>query len=243
MMKLHILAFGAHPDDVELACSGTLMKSIDEGKKVGIIDMTRGELGTRGTADTRTIESAEAAKVMGVHVRENLDFKDGFFEHNEEHLNKVIAIIRKYQPEIILCNAPYDRHPDHGRASKLIADAAFLSGLRKIETFINGELQAAWKPSYVLNYLQDQYIQPTFVIDVSAYKERKIAAIQCYKTQFFNPSHDEPQTYISSPIFMEALLGKETSFGKQIGVAYAEGFISQKLLGVHSLNNLVSNPT
>ena len=243
-MKLDILAFGAHPDDIELACAGTLMKSIDEGKKVGIVDITRGELGTRGDAVTRTLESAAAAKVMGVYIRENLDLKDGFFENNEETLKKVIAVIRKYQPTIILCNAPYDRHPDHGRAAKLMADAAFLSGLRKIETYIDGVLQEAWRPSYVFNYLQDQYIQPSFLVDVTGYQDRKIEAIKCYKTQFFNPNHNhEPQTYISSPVFLDALKGKGLNFGKQIGVEYAEGFVTQKLLGIHSLDAIVKNPT
>ena len=242
-MKLDILAFGAHPDDVELACAGTLMKSIAEGKKAGIIDLTRGELGTRGDADTRTIESTAAAKIMGVQLRENLDLKDAFFENNEETIKKVITVIRKYQPTIVLCNAPYDRHPDHGNAAKLIADATFLSGLRKIKTFSEGIEQEVWKPSYVFNYLQDQYIHPTFVIDVSGYHEIKIEAILCYKSQFFNPENDEPQTYISSSIFLEALKGKETNFGKQIGVAYAEGFISQKLLAINNFDAIISNPT
>ena len=242
-MKLDILAFGAHPDDVELACAGTLMKSIDEGKKVGIIDLTRGELGTRGSAAIRTAESTAAAKVMGVHLRENLDLKDAFFLHDEESIKMIITVIRKYQPTIVLCNAPVDRHPDHGKSAKLIADAAFLSGLRKVETTIGDEPQEAWRPSYVLNYLQDQYLQPTFVVDVSGYQDRKVEAIMCYKSQFFNPDANEPQTYISSSIFLDALKGKETSFGKQVGVAYAEGFISQKIMAIETLDSLVTNPT
>ena len=242
-MKLDIRAFGAHPDDVELACAGTLMKSIDEGKIVGIIDLTRGELGTRGDADTRTAESTAAAKVMGIHLRENLNLKDAFFMHDEETLQKIVTVIRKYKPVIVLCNAPQDRHPDHGKSAKLIADAAFLSGLRKIETFEDGIQQEAWKPSYVFNYLQDQYIHPTFLVDVSGYQDRKIEAILCYKSQFFNPENSEPQTYISSPVFLEALKGKEAGFGKQVGVDYAEGFISQKLLAINSLDAIVANPT
>ena len=243
-MKLDILAFGAHPDDIELACAGTLMKSIDEGKKVGIIDLTRGELGTRGDADTRTAEAAAAAKVMGVHLRENLNLKDAFFMNDEDTLKKIVTVIRKYKPVIVLCNAPQDRHPDHGKSAKLIADAAFLSGLRKIETFDGSIQQEAWKPSYVFNYLQDQYLQPTFLVDVSCYQDRKIEAILCYKSQFFNPENSgEPQTYISSPIFLEALKGKEAGFGKQVGVGYAEGFISQKLLAISSLETIVANPT
>ena len=173
-MKLDILAFGVHPDDVELGCAGTLMAAIDQGKKVGIVDLTRGELGTRGTPTTRTQEAAAAAKIMGVDIRENLDMADGFFANDEAHQRKIIALIRKYQPDIILANAPEDRHPDHGRSAKLVSDAAFLSGLRKIETIHEGVTQNAWRPAYTFHYIQDRFIQPSFVIDITAYMERKM---------------------------------------------------------------------
>src|SRR3982751_375598 len=178
-MKVDILAFGVHPDDVELGCSGTLIASIAQGKKVAVVDLTRGELGTRGNAETRKTEAANAAKVMGVAARENLNMADGFFQNDEENIKKVITIIRKYQPEIVLCNAPEDRHPDHGRSSKLVSDAAFFSGLRKIETEIDGEGQEAWRPKYVFHYIQDRYLKPDFVFDISAVLQQKMKAIYC----------------------------------------------------------------
>lgn len=242
-MKLDILAFGVHPDDVELGCSGTLMASIQQGKKVGLIDLTRGELGTRGTADTRNAESEAAAKVMGIHVRENLEMADGFFEHNKENVLKIITAIRKYAPGIILCNAPEDRHPDHGRSSKLVTDAAFLSGLRKIETTFNGKQQEACRPTYVFHYIQDRYIEPHFVFDISAFHERKMKAIQCYATQFYNPDLAEPNTYISSPEFLESVAARDTILGKRIGVKYAEGFITEKLLGVSGFDAFIQHST
>jgi bacillithiol biosynthesis deacetylase BshB1 len=243
VLKLDILAFGVHPDDVELGCSGTLLSAIAEGKKVGIIDLTQGELGTRGTAETRKTEAANAAKVLGIDVRENLEMADGFFQNDEEHQRKVISIIRKYKPEIVLANAPEDRHPDHGRSAKLVSDAAFLSGLRKIETKVEGESQEAWRPKYVFHYIQDRFLQPSFVVDISAYHDKKIESVLCYQTQFFNPDLKEPQTYISSPEFLDTVKARAMMLGKRIGVKFAEGFISEKVLGIRSFDAFVQQST
>ncbi len=242
-MKLDILAFGVHPDDVELGCSGTIINAIAEGKKVGIIDLTQGELGTRGTIETRYAEATAAAKVMGVSARENLKMDDGFFKHDKKNIREVIRSIRKYQPEIILCNAPEDRHPDHGRSAKLVAEAAFLSGLRKIETKEDGKMQAAWRPTYVFHYIQDRFLQPSFVIDITESFEKKMEAILCYKTQFNSPGTDEPQTYISSPQFMETVKARALMLGKRIGVQYAEGFLSEKVIGLKSFDAFIQNVT
>ena len=242
-MKLHVLAFGVHPDDVELSCAGTLLVEKSQGKRTGIIDLTRGELGTRGTAETRDKEAADSAKILGVDVRENLGMKDGFFENNEAHQRKVITVIRKYKPEIVICNAPEDRHPDHGRSASLVADAAFLSGLRKIETEINGEIQDAWRPKYVLHYIQDRYLKPDIVIDITSSFEKKMDAVKAFKTQFHNPELDEPQTYISSPAFLNSIIYRSQMFGKLIGVDYAEGFISSKTIGISSLDALIQRDT
>ncbi len=242
-MKLDILAFGVHPDDVELGCSGTLLAAMAEGKKAGIIDLTRGELGTRGTIETRKEEARKAAAILGVQVRENLGMADGFFQNDETNQRKVIAAIRKYRPEIILANAFEDRHPDHGRSAKLVADAAFLSGLRKIETMDNGQLQDIWKPSYVFHYIQDRFIQPSFVVDISAYMDQKMESVLAYSTQFFNPDLNEPQTYISSSQFLETVKARALMMGKRIGVAYAEGFYTEKTVGVKSFDAFIQNPT
>lgn len=242
-VKLDVLAIGVHPDDVELGCSGTLLVAISEGKKVGIVDLTRGELGTRGSAEIRKTEAANAAKVLGVHVRENIGLADGFFLNDEVHQRKVIMIIRKYQPEIILCNAPEDRHPDHGRSSKLVSDASFLSGLRKIETEFDGVNQEAWRPKYVFHYLQDRFLQPHFVVDVSNHMDKKIESILSYTTQFYNPDLDEPQTYISSPDFMESVKARAMMLGKRIGVKYAEGYVSDKMIGVKSMDAFIQQNT
>jgi bacillithiol biosynthesis deacetylase BshB1 len=242
-MKLDILAFGVHPDDVELGCAGTLLAAIAEGKKTGIIDLTRGELGTRGTAETRMIEAANAAAIMGITVRENLGMADGFFQNDETNLRKVITSIRKYQPDIILANAPEDRHPDHGRSAKLVADAAFLSGLRKIETHDNGTIQPIWKPSYVFHYIQDRFIQPSFVIDITAYMDKKIEAVLAYTTQFYNPDLNEPQTYISSPQFLEMVKSRALMLGKRIGVGYAEGYITEKIIGLKNFDSIIQQTT
>lgn len=244
-MKLDILAFGVHPDDVELGCSGTLMAAIADGKKVGIIDLTRGELGTRGTADTRKAEAARAAEIMGVSIRENLEMADGFFQNDETNQRKVITAIRKYQPDIILANAPEDRHPDHGRSAKLVADAAFLAGLRKIETVVNDISQPIWRASYVFHYIQDRFIQPSFVIDITDYMDRKIESVLAYSTQFFHPDsqNQEPQTYISSPKFLETVKARALMLGKRIGVGYAEGYITEKIIGLKGFDAIIKEKT
>jgi len=243
-MKLGLLAFGVHPDDVELSCAGTLLTEKNNGKRIGIIDLTRGELGTRGTAATREEEAANSAKILGTDVRENLDMADGFFRNDEENQKKIIKVLRKYRPEIILCNAPDDRHPDHGRAARLVNDAAFLSGLIKIETFDKGIKQEAWRPKYVFNYIQDQYFKPSFVIDISDVIGKKLEAIKAFKTQFFSGSNDtEPQTYISTPDFLENVINRSKMFGKMIGVKHAEGFLSKKMIGMNSFDAFIQNVT
>lgn len=242
-MKLDILAFGVHPDDVELSCAGVLLVEKNNGKKVGIIDLTQGELGTRGTASTRKNEATDAAKILGVDVRENLEMADGFLQNDEAHQRKIITAIRTYQPEIILCNAPEDRHPDHGRSSKLVADAAFLSGLQKIETGKNGKVQAAWRPKYVFRYIQDRMLQPDFVIDITDVFEKKIEAIKAYKTQFHSTETEGPETYISSPDFLDSVIYRHKWFGKMIGVKYAEGFISEKMVGLKSFDAFIKENT
>ncbi len=244
-MKLEVLAIGVHPDDVELSCAGVLLMEKSRGKKTGIVDLTRGELGTRGSAELRKQEAADAAKVLGVEIRENLDMADGFFENNRENQIKLIRVIRKYQPTVILCNSIDDRHPDHGRSAKLVDDAAFLAGLRKIETAENNQPQAAWRPSYVLHYLQDYYHEPSFVVDISEAIDKKVEAIRCYKSQFYSQEYDkkEPQTYISSPEFLNGIINRSAAFGKIIGVKHAEAFVTKKLVGIQNLDSLVLNAT
>lgn len=237
-MKLDILVFAVHPDDAELGCSGTILKHIANGKKVGIVDFTRGELGTRGTAETRDQEAKDSAEILGLHARENLGFKDGFFKNDEEHQLALIQMVRKYQPEIILTNALHDRHPDHGKAGDLANDAIFLAGLIKIETVIDGEKQQAWRPRLVLQYIQDRYIKPDVIIDITGHMTKKLESIRAFKTQFDSPDNSEPQTYISSPEFLEAVISRAREFGKSIGTTYAEGFTSRKLLGVDDLFQL-----
>jgi bacillithiol biosynthesis deacetylase BshB1 len=242
-MKLDVLAFGVHPDDVELSCAGVLLVEKKNGKKTGIIDLTAGELGTRGTGKIRKAEAEAAAKILGVDVRENLGMADGFLQNDEAHQRKIITAIRTYQPEIILCNAPEDRHPDHGRSSKLVADAAFLSGLQKIETNINGMAQKAWRPKYVFRYIQDRMLNPDFVIDITDVFEQKIEAIKTFKTQFHNPGTDEPETYISTPDFLDSVIYRHKWFGKMIGVKYAEGFISEKMIGLKNFDPIIKENT
>ncbi len=245
-MKLDILAIGVHPDDVELGCSGTLINEIKLGKKAGIVDLTQGELGTRGTIETRYNEAANAAMIMGVQVRENLKMRDGFFKNDEEHQLLLITVIRKYQPEIVIGNILDDRHPDHGRAGKMIADCCFLSGLSKIETKDeNGNLQQKWKPAYVLHYLQDRFVEPDIIIDISEVFEQRMNAIKAYTTQFHNTdaTDSEPQTYISTPEFFDSVIARARMLGKRIGVKYGEGFISQKKIGIRSLDALIKNET
>ncbi|QES89470.1 bacillithiol biosynthesis deacetylase BshB1 [Rhizosphaericola mali] len=242
-LKVDILAIGVHPDDIELGCGGTLIASVKQNKKVAIVDLTQGELGTRGTIHTRRQEAEDAAEVMGISYRENLEMADGFFEITQENLFKVIQVIRKYQPEILICNAPKDRHPDHGRSSELVVRAAFLSGLRKIETEWEGESQEAWRPKNIYHYIQDTYIEPDFVFDISDVHEQKIKAVVCYKTQFNTSDASEPTTYISTPDFLNRTIGRALSLGKTIGVQYAEGFISEKAVGVRDFNDLVQVTT
>ena len=242
-MKLDLLVFGAHPDDVELSCSGTLLVEKTKGKKVGIIDLTQGELGTRGTADTRKQEAADAAGIMQIDIRENLDMADGFFKNDEEHQRKIITALRKYQPEIVLCNAPEDRHPDHGRSSKLVADAAFLAGLRKIKTTYNDAGQQEWWPNYVFHYIQDRYLKPDFLFDISGHYEQKVKAILCYTTQFNSEDSSEPQTYISTPDFLDVIKARALMFGKRIGVQYAEGYLTTKMIGVKSFDAFIQHVT
>lgn len=238
-MKIDILAIGIHPDDVELSCSGTIAKHIAFGKKVGILDLTQGELGTRGNAELRTKEANEAAIILGVSFRTQLNLKDCFFENNEENQKKIIEIIRKHQPEIILCNAISDRHPDHGRASKLVSDASFYSGLIKIETHSDNKIQKAWRPKAVYHYIQDQYIHPDFVIDISDFIDIKHKAIMAYSSQFYNPSSNEPETPISSKHFIESVNSKMSILGRDIGVKFAEGFTVNRYPGINSLFDLV----
>lgn len=242
-MKIDVLAFGVHPDDVELSCSGVLLVEKMNGKTTGIIDLTEGELGTRGTAETRKQEAADSAAILEVDIRENLQLADGFFKNDPESQLKVISALRKYKPEIIICNAPEDRHPDHGRSARLVSDAAFLSGLQKIETTDAGIAQEAWRPKYVLHYIQDRYLTPDFVVDISSVFEKKLEAIRAFKTQFHNPDVDGPQTYISTPGFLESVIYRYKMFGKMIGVEYAEGFISDKTIGLRNFDALIKNNT
>ncbi|MGN8071831.1 bacillithiol biosynthesis deacetylase BshB1 [Mucilaginibacter sp. SG564] len=240
MLKLDILVLSVHPDDAELGCSGTILKHIALGKKVGIVDLTRGELGTRGSAEIRDQEAAASAKILGLTIRENLSLPDGFFENTREYQLKVIAVIRKYQPSIVITNAYHDRHPDHGRANQLVETAAFLAGLRKIETQgADDVLQEAWRPDLVLHFIQDNYIKPDILIDVTEYWDKKIESIHAFGSQFHNPEWEaEPQTYISSPEFINVVAARAMEFGKSIGVKYAEGFTSRKILGVDNLFSL-----
>ena len=244
-MKLDILAIGVHPDDVELGCSGTLINEIKKGKKVGIVDLTQGELGTRGTIETRYQEATNAAMIMGVHVRENLKMRDGFFKDDEENQLKLIRALRKYQPEIVIGNVLHDRHPDHGRAGNMIATCSFLSGLSKIETTDeDGKQQQRWRPSNVFHYLQDWYHEPHLLIDITDSFEQRMKAIEAYSTQFHTGKTAEgPQTYISTPDFLESIVARARMFGKRVGVKYAEGFISEKSIGIRSLDALISIET
>ena len=239
-MKLDILAFGAHPDDVELGCGGTIVKEISKGKKVGIIDLTRGELGTRGTAETRDAESSEAAKILGVATRQSMEFADGFFVNDKYHQIELIKMIRKYRPEIVLCNAVTDRHIDHGKGSSLVSDACFLSGLLKIDTKTQDKdgWQEPWRPKQVYHYIQWKNLEPDVVVDISEFIQLKIQAVMAYKTQFYNPNDDAPETPISSKNFIDSIEYRARDLGRLIGTEYGEGFTVERHIAVDSLFDL-----
>jgi bacillithiol biosynthesis deacetylase BshB1 len=236
--KIDILAFGAHPDDVELSAAGTLLKEASKGKKIGIIDLTQGELGTRGSAELRLKEAAESAKILGLSCRENLGMKDGFFKNDEEHIIPIVRMIRKYRPDIILANAPADRHPDHGRGAKLVADACFYSGLRRIETEENGESQQAWRPNTLYHYIQDYFEEPDLVVDVSEHLAQKMQAIKAFGSQFYDPDSNEPDSPIAVKNFFDFIEGRMINMGRYIMADYGEGFLKSRPLGVDSLGDL-----
>ncbi len=238
-MKLDILVFGAHPDDVELSCGATIAKEISLGKKVGIVDLTRGELGTRGSAELRDDEAANAAKVLGVDIRENLRFRDGFFSNDEAHQLEVIKMIRKYRPDVVICNAVDDRHIDHGKGSKLVSDACFLSGLIKIATQLNGEAQQQWRPKLVYHYIQWKNLVPDFVVDVTGFMDKKVASLMAYKSQFYDPNSTEPVTPIATKNFKDSILYRAADLGRLINTEYAEGFTVERYLAVNSLGDLI----
>jgi len=239
-MKLDILAFGAHPDDVELGCGATIAKATFNGKKVGVVDLTEGELGTNGTIETRYAEAEAASKILGLSVRENLKFADGFFENNKAHQLEVIKMIRKYKPEIVLCNAIQDRHIDHGKGSKLVSDACFLSGLVKIETELDGKPQEKWRPKHVYHYIQWNNIKPDFVVDVSGFIDAKMNSVFAYKTQFYFPERgeNEPKTPITSKNFTDSLKFRAVDLGRLIGKDHGEGFTVERYVAVNSLFDL-----
>ena len=238
-MKVDILAIGAHPDDVELGCGGTLAKLISEGKTVAVVDLTQGELGTRGTNITRAQEAAEATTIMGYVNRENLKMKDGFLVNSEEYQMEIVKMIRKYQPEIVFSNSIDDRHPDHAKASKLVSDACFLSGLVKIETTLENLNQQPWRPKQIFNYIQWKHITPAFVVDISHFMSTKIEACLAYKTQFYDPDSRVPMTPIASKDFLESLTYRAQDLGRLSGVAYAEGFTTEKLLAFKNFDGII----
>lgn len=238
-MKLDILVFGAHPDDIELSCGATVAKEISLGKKIGIVDLTRGELGTRGSAELRDEEAANAAKILGVDIRENLRFLDGFFLNDETHQLEVIKMIRKYRPDVVICNAVDDRHIDHGKGSKLVSDSCFLSGLMKIETEIDGVSQEAWRPKIVYHYIQWKNLVPDFVVDVTGFMDKKVDSLMAYKSQFYDPNSTEPLTPIATKNFKESILYRAADLGRLINTEYAEGFTVERYLAVNSLGDLI----
>ena len=237
--QLDILAFGAHPDDVELSCGGTIAKEVSLGKKVGIVDLTRGELGTRGSAEIRDRESKQAASILGVSTRENLGFRDGFFRNDEAHQLEIIKILRKYKPKVVLCNAQTDRHIDHGRAASLVHDACFLSGLRKIETVLNDKPQKIWRPSQVYHYMQWNNDPCDFAVDVSEFMDKKMESILTYSSQFYDEKSNEPETPISSQQFLDSIQNRAADLGRIVGVRYAEGFTTQRQLAVAQISDLI----
>lgn len=238
-MEVDILAIGAHPDDVELCCSGTILKHIKQGYKVGILDLTQGELGTRGNAEIRLKEAGDAANVLRVTFRKNIGIPDGFFNHSRENILKIVKVIRDSKPDIILTNAPRDRHPDHGRASKLVSDASFIAGLSKVETFIDQEkAQSRWRPKAVYHFLQDRFLDPDLVIDITPFIETKMQAILAFRSQFYDPDSDEPTSPISGKDFLEFLKARAREMGRLIGVEYGEGFVTERACGVEDLLSL-----
>jgi bacillithiol biosynthesis deacetylase BshB1 len=239
IMKVDILAIGAHPDDIELSAAGTIMQQISIGKKVAIVDLTEGELGSRGTIETRYAEAADASEIMGVSKRVNLNLGDGFFDFSKANKLKIIEQIRFFQPEIVLVNATSDRHPDHGKGATIAKEACFLSGLLKIETNLNGVAQDKWRPKAVYGYIQDHFLKPDFVVDITPFIDRKLEAIQAYKTQFFNPKSTEPNTPISSMDFLDFLKGRWSEFGRNMGVKYGEGFTVDRPIGVKDISDLI----
>jgi len=239
MLKLDILALAAHPDDVELSCAGTLVKAIDSGKKAGIVDFTKGELGTRGTPEGRMEESAASAKILGLSARENLGFRDGFFVNDEAHQLEVVKMIRKYQPDIVLANAVDDRHPDHGKASALARQACFLSGLVKIETEVDSVKQMPWRPKAIYYYIQSIPHEPDFIVDVTSTWDTRMKSILAFKSQFHDPKSGEPETYISSPKFMQMIESRGIHYGHEIGVTYGEGFTVDRKVGIQNVFDLV----
>ncbi|HMJ68158.1 MAG TPA: bacillithiol biosynthesis deacetylase BshB1 [Cyclobacteriaceae bacterium] len=237
-MKLDILVLAAHPDDAELGCGGTILKHVAMGLKVGVVDLTKGELGTRGTPEIRAKEAADSAKILGLSVRENLGLPDGFFKNEHEHQLEVVKAIRKFQPDVVLANARYDRHPDHGRGSELAFEACFLAGLLKVSTTSDGKEQQLWRPKVLYHYIQSQFIAPDFVVDVTDHWEKKMESIRAFRTQFYDPSNKEPDTYISNPGFMKLLESRGNELGHAIGAKYGEGFTVRRFIGVNSLYDL-----
>jgi bacillithiol biosynthesis deacetylase BshB1 len=238
-LKLDILAFGAHPDDVELGCAGTLAKEISLGRKVGIIDLTEGELGTRGSIEIRYKEAAKASEILDISFRENLKMRDGFFKNDEEHQMEVIKMIRKYRPKIVLCNAIEDRHIDHGKGAELVSDACFLSGLKRIETVLEGEKQEAWRPKVVYHYIQWKDLKPDFVVDITGFMDKKVEAIMAYNSQFYNPNSDEMVTPIATKNFLDSIKYRSQDLGRLIGTDFAEGFTVERYVAVNSLEDLI----
>lgn len=237
--QVDILAFGAHPDDVELGCAGTLAKEISLGRKVGIIDLTEGELGTRGSVEIRYKEATKASEILGISFRENLKMRDGFFKNDEEHQMQVIKMIRKYRPKIVLCNAIEDRHIDHGKGAKLVSDACFLSGLKQIETVLDGEKQEAWRPNVVYHYIQWKDLKPDFVVDITGFMDKKVQAIMAYDSQFYNPNSDEMVTPIATKNFLDSIKYRSQDLGRLIGTDFAEGFTAERYVAVNSLEDLL----
>jgi bacillithiol biosynthesis deacetylase BshB1 len=236
--KVDILAIGAHPDDVELSVGGTIAKHVAAGKKVAIVDLTEGELGSRGTVETRYEEAANAGKILGITQRANIQLADGFFTHDKESLLKLVVQIRRFQPDIVLANAIDDRHPDHGKGAKFISDACFLAGLRKVESKWDNQVQQAWRPKNVYHYIQDRYLKPDFVIDISDFVHLKFDAIKAYKTQFYDPNSTEPNTPISGKEFFDFLEGRMRQYGREIGVEFAEGYTVERAPGIDFLDQL-----